>query len=214
MAGTTVSDDGAVLAAFDAALDAAAVDAGEWRRAADLEVRSTMGRSKIDVFRSVLGDDAQALSANAAFEAAYQAQVDTGRVRPLPGAEETVAALRRAGMKVVLLTGFSAGTRDLLVERLGWEHLADAVLCPADAGRGRPAPDLVLSALLRTATSAVSAVAAAGDTANDMRSALAAGAPLRVGVLTGTHDAATLWAAGATHVLADVTAIGDVLGLS
>jgi phosphoglycolate phosphatase-like HAD superfamily hydrolase len=56
-------------------------------------------------------------------------------------------------------------------------------------------------------------VAVAGDTAYDMESGRRAGARVRAGVLTGTHDEATLQAAGATHVLRSVRDLPGVLGI-
>lgn len=210
MAGTTVADDGAVLAAFRDAIDELGVPR-EQRAAMEEFVVRTMGESKIKVFRSLLKDEKRAQEANAAFEHAYERQIDQGAIHPLDGAEDVIRSLRERGLKVALLTGFSPVTRDHLLTSLGWTSIADVALCPAEAGRGRPDPDLVLTALLRTGASAVDAVAAAGDTASDMESARRAGASVRVGVLTGTHDEAELRAAGATDVLASISGLPSLL---
>ena len=55
------------------------------------------------------------------------------------------------------------------------------------------------------------AVAALGDTANDVESALRAGCAIAAGTLTGAHDERQLVAAGATHVVASVTDFADLL---
>jgi phosphoglycolate phosphatase len=214
MAGTTVADDGAVLEAFGAALDALHVDAPDERAGMETYVRDTMGESKIRVFRALFDEEERAQQGNAAFEAAYDRQIDDGRIAPIGGAAEVITVLRDAGLKVALLTGFSAPTRDRLVASLGWSDLADFTLCPSEAGRGRPYPDLVLTALLRSGADDVAAVAVAGDTASDMESGRRAGAAVRAGVLTGTHDADTLRAAGATHVIDSVRDLPSVLGLA
>lgn len=215
MAGTTVADDGLVDAAFDAALAGAGIRPGhprepELRR----HVADTMGQSKIEVFRAVFDEDT-AQAANQAFEAGYLEQIDAGRAVPIPGAAESVAALRDAGIKVALTTGFSRDTQRRLVRALGWQDLADLVLCPQDAGRGRPFPDLVLAALLALPPAErpddVAQVAVVGDTASDVRTGLRAGASVVVGVLTGAHDEAALRAAGATHVLPGVAELPDLL---
>ena len=121
MAGTTVADEGTVLAAFDGAMDQAGLRPGTpgYRRAAEI-VRATMGQSKIEVFRLILGDDAQAAAANRAFEQHYADIVRSGRVEPLPGAERVLRALRAAGIRVCLATGFSPSTRDAVLDALGW----------------------------------------------------------------------------------------------
>jgi phosphoglycolate phosphatase len=212
MAGTTVADDGAVLEAFNGALDALSVDDPTTRAKMESYVRDTMGESKIRVFRALFGDEDRAQQANAAFEAAYDRQVAAGRIAPIDGAADVITTLRESGLKVVLLTGFSASTRDRLIASLGWSDLADFTLCPSEAGRGRPYPDLVLTALLRSGADDVAAVAAVGDTASDMESGRRAGAAIRAGVLTGTHPAETLRRAGATHVLDSVRDLPALLG--
>ncbi|HEY3480449.1 MAG TPA: phosphonatase-like hydrolase [Streptomyces sp.] len=208
MAGTTVADDGLVELAFSRAAAELGVEPGSADHTAKLEyVRATMGESKITVFRALFGDEERARRANSAFELAYAALVDGGRCAPLPGAAEAIAALRADGRKVALTTGFSRTTQDAILDALGWQDIADLTLCPSDAGRGRPYPDMVLTALLRTGTDAVREVAVAGDTAYDMLSGVRAGAALVAGVLTGAHGEAQLRAAGATHVLPSVAAL-------
>ena len=75
-------------------------------------------------------------------------------------------------------------TRDAIIAQLGWGELIDLALSPADAGRGRPWPDLPLTALLRLGGGAVSELAVAGDTASDVESGLRAGA----GIVAGRAD--------------------------
>ena len=70
---------------------------------------------------------------------------------------------------------------------------------------------MVLAAALRARVSSVAAVAVAGDTASDVRTGRNAGAGIVAGVLTGAHDAVTLEAAGATHVLDSVAALPALL---
>lgn len=175
-------------------------------------VRRTMGQSKIDVFTHLAsGDRVLAERATAAFEQAFADAVAAGAAEEIPGAGATLGALRDAGYAVVLTTGFSPATRDAIIDALGWRDLVDDALAPADAGRGRPAPDLVWTAALRTGAHAASRIAVVGDTASDVESGLRAGAGLVVGVLSGAHDRAALEAAGAHVVIDDVTALPGVL---
>jgi phosphonatase-like hydrolase len=213
MAGTTVADDGLVEQAFDAALDELGVTQKAQRASMVAHVRDTMGTSKIEVFRTLFGAEDRALAANIAFEAAYDQAVRGGSVRPIPGALDCIGVLRAAGVKVALTTGFSARTRDLLIEVLGWGDLVDLVLSPVDAGRGRPYPDMILTALLALGAESVAAVAVAGDTAADMVSGRRAGASVVAGVLSGADDRARLIAAGATHVIESVAQLPGLLGL-
>ena len=211
MAGTTVRDDGAVDAAFAAALDAVGVTPGSPRRpAAARVVRETMGWSKADVFAKLL-DPADAARATAAFAAAYETLVVAGSVTPLPGALDVLRALRASGVKVCLTTGFAPSTRDALLAALGWGSEVDLALSPADVGRGRPAPDMVLGAMARLGVADPSAVVVVGDTVSDLEAGTAARAGAVVGVLSGAHDKALLEAAPHTSILADVTGLLDLL---
>jgi phosphonatase-like hydrolase len=202
MAGTTVADDGSVLAAFTAALDRFGPARGSAVHSEAMRiVHDTMGQSKIEVFREILGDEATAQHANDVFEDTYAAEVGAGRVTALPGAAEAITALCDAGIQVCLLTGFSPATRDAIIDRLGWQPLIDLALSPADAGRGRPWPDLPLTALLRLGGGAVSELAVVGDTPSDIETGRRAGAGLVAGVLTGRATRDELEAAKAPHVL-------------
>lgn len=212
MAGTTVLDDGVVEQAFQRAAERTGVaDRMPWAEALDY-VRVTMGQSKIDVFTHLSGGDVLAAArATAEFEGAYAEIVAEQGVSEIPGAGDAIQDLKDAGLAVVLTTGFAPVTRDVLLNGLGWGDLIDLALSPVDAGRGRPAPDLVLTALLRTGATRVSAVAVAGDTTSDIESGRRAGAGFVAGVLSGAHDHRALSAAGADAVLADVTGLRGVL---
>ena len=205
LAGTTVRDDGAVEGAFVDALTA--VGAGPGTGGFDerlARLRATMGRSKLEVFGELVGDDATARRAHDAFEAAYGARLASGAVQPLDGAEDAITALRAAGVRVCLTTGFSPATLAALLEALGWHDRADLALAPGPGVRGRPHPDLILSAVLRLGVDDVRRVAVAGDTASDLLAGTRAGASVVAGVLTGAHDRAALEAAPHTHVLASI----------
>jgi phosphoglycolate phosphatase len=212
MAGTTVSDDGVVMDAFHQSLSDAGITP-ETPRFAEAErvVLETMGQSKIDVFRRVLGLEDAAQRANDVFEQAYADLVRAGWVQPIPGAEEVLAELRSRRIRTCLTTGFSVDTREALLKELGWEHAVDLALSPSDAGRGRPHPDLLWAAMLRLRAQSVDEVAAVGDTASDMQAAQRAGVALRCGVLTGADRSERLRKGGATHVLASVVDLPAML---
>jgi phosphoglycolate phosphatase len=215
MAGTTVADDGSVLAAFSAALESCGPAEGTPGYAAAMRVvHATMGQSKIEVFRRILADEATAQQANQVFEQWYADAVAAGQVTALPGAAETITRLCDAGIRVCLLTGFSPATRDAIIDALGWRPLIDLALSPADAGRGRPWPDLPLTALLRLGGGAVSELAVAGDTPSDVESGRRAGAGLIAGVLTGRAARDELEAAKAPHVLDSVAGLLPLLGVA
>ncbi|WP_406192160.1 HAD hydrolase-like protein [Kitasatospora sp. NBC_01560] len=213
MAGTTVHDDGAVLAAFHQALDTIGIPAGTPEHdTAVAHALATMGQSKIEVFRALTaGDEHFAQLGNQAFENAYDRSVDTEGVREIPGAADTIEHLRSTGHHVVLTTGFSPTTRERILRALGWHDLVTLALSPADAGRGRPHPDLLLTALLRTGTESVHHLAAVGDTTSDLLAAHRAGARIAAAVRTGSHTDADFATVPHTHVLDSVTDLAALL---
>lgn len=208
MAGTTVADDGVVEKAFTAAAGEVGLTGSRFDDAMAV-VRETMGQSKIEVFRRILGDEAAAQQGNAAFERAYGELLDT--VAALPGAVDVLHVLRARGRKVCLTTGFAPVTRDALIAHLAWAPLVNLALSPADAGRGRPFPDMIQLAARRLGVTDPSAVAVAGDTPSDVAAGLAAGASIVAGVLTGTGTREELAAAGATHVLGTIADLPPLL---
>ena len=212
MAGTTVMDDGLVVNAFEAAATAVGVpESGPERERARQYVLDTMGQSKISVFRALFGSEELAQQANAAFERAYEQLIDEGKAAPIAGATDAISRLRENGIRVALTTGFSGTTQEKLLAALGWQSLADLVLAPGDGVRGRPYPDLILTALMRLEADSVFNVAALGDTTSDIESALRAGVAIAAGTLTGAHDDRQLRDAGATHVVGSITDFAELI---
>jgi len=211
MAGTTVRDDGAVEAAFTSALAAVGIAEGTPRYGQAQEVvRATMGWSKAHVFATLL-EPGDAARATGAFADAYEAIVAAGDVTEVPGALEVMRGLRTRGVLVCLTTGFASSTREALLGALGWHGEIDLALSPADVGRGRPAPDMILGAMTRLGVGVPRAVAVVGDTVSDLEAGSRAGAGAVIGVLSGAHDEATLSAAPHTAIIPDVTGLMRVL---
>ncbi|MFC9767409.1 phosphonatase-like hydrolase [Rhodococcus jostii] len=212
MAGTTVEDSGLVQQSFLAADAHAGLSKTDEDRRRMLDyVSDTMGQSKIVVFRHLSGgNEEQAQAANKEFERCYSQLVDDGRCSAIPGAEELFGSLREQGIKTALTTGFAHETQMSIIRALGWQDVADVVLCPGDGVRGRPFPDLALTALMRTGAPSVQSMVVLGDSTSDVTTGLRAGALASVGVLTGAHDATQLSEAGATHVL---DSVADLPGL-
>ncbi|HEV2360492.1 MAG TPA: phosphonatase-like hydrolase [Acidimicrobiales bacterium] len=210
MAGTTVRDGGLVDMAFADAMAEVGLPE-EAMPAARQYVHDTMGLPKGVVFRALLdGDESRADAAVRAFDASVMRAIAAGSVEELPGAAEAIAALRAEGISVCLTTGFTADVQHAIADHLGWRDKVDLLLAPSPGVRGRPYPDLVLSAVMRMRIDDVREVAVAGDTANDLLTGHRAGAGVVAGVLTGSHGRAELEAAPHTHIL---DSIADLPGL-
>jgi phosphoglycolate phosphatase len=211
MAGTTVRDDGVVDEAFVSALSSVGVEPDSLRfESAQTYVRDTMGQSKADVFAALLKPD-EAARATEAFARAYEEIVAAGRVEPMAGALRVFDALHAHGVKICLTTGFAPSTRDALITSLGWHEHVDLALSPADSGRGRPHPDMILDAMQRLDVGDAAAVAVVGDTVSDLEAGTNAGAGAVIGVLSGAHDRATLMTAPHTDLIDDITELLGVL---
>src|SRR5205807_10577183 len=112
---------------------------------------------------------------------------------------------------ICLMSSVSRPAMSLIVERLDWGQRVDLVLCADDVARGFPWPDLILSADLRLGIGGVRDVVAVTVTEGGALSAQRAGARLIVGVLSDVDDAGRLRRAGATHLLADIGDLPDLL---
>jgi phosphonatase-like hydrolase len=165
-----------------------------------------------DVMRSLFPDDEiRAQAANLAFERSFQAAVDRFGVLPLPGANEALAKLTAAGVKICLVSSLSRSALSQIMERLDWWQRADLVLCADDVARGFPWPDLILTAVLRLGIADVRDVAVVTATEGGVLAAQRAGSQFVVGMLSDIDDTSRLRRAGATHLLADIGELPDLV---
>jgi phosphonatase-like hydrolase len=172
----------------------------------------TRGWPPADVMRILFPEDEiRAQVANLAFERSFRAAADRFGVLPLPGASEALAKLSAAGIKICLMSSLSRPALNLIMERLDWEQRADLVLCADDVARGFPWPDLILTAVLRLGIGDVRDVVVVTASEGGALSAQRAGARSVVGVLSDVDDGGRLRRAGATHLLADVGELPDLV---
>lgn len=135
---------------------------------------------------------------------------------PIPGITDAMAALRSAGIRIALTTGFDRDVVDSLLAALGWEgdSTVDAVVCGSDVTAGRPAPFMIFQAMEKLGVTDVSRVLVAGDTPRDLQAGTNSGAALVVGVLSGAGDAVELGRYRHTHLLASVADLPALLEVS
>jgi HAD superfamily hydrolase (TIGR01509 family) len=128
-------------------------------------------------------------------------------LRVLPGARELVRHCHDAGLATVFAS--SAGGREVQVLRklLDVEDAIDYATSADDAGRSKPAPDLVQIALSKVEVDAVDAVFV-GDAVWDVHACRDAGVTC-VGLECGGTGAAELRDAGAVAVYRDPTDLLD-----
>ena len=213
-AGTAMKEEGTVLVAYRLALTEFDIPFTE----EDLAARR--GASKRAVFQELAGrvrapDEAGVVAdkALAAFEDALHREYESGPVREIDGAGAAVAAMRKAGIKVALTSGFERGVVDLLVRRLDWADLFDRVYASDDAPAGRPAPYLIYRAMMDLGVHDVGRVCVVGDTPLDLQAASNARAGWVVGVLSGAHGLETLGTTPHTHLLPSIASLPKLLGV-
>jgi phosphoglycolate phosphatase len=142
------------------------------------------------VLRDQYGFDEQLVSRLVRRYRELYPEVVIAETKPMPGADQALAAVRAKGGRTLVVTGKYGPNAALHVEAFGWEvdHLSGDVFATA---KGR---------VLRSEGAAVYV----GDHIGDIIGARAAGA-LAVAVATGPCDAGTLAEAGADVVLDDLT---------
>lgn len=214
MAGTTIEDAGQVPQAFTEVLRNHGIAITE------TELSALRGASKRDAIRHFAArKDATDLEARTDlifgdFRSHLSKLFRSGGVRPIAGAGEAIALLRNQGIKVALNTGFDRTIVDLVVEAVGWQSVADAIVCGDDVANGRPAPDLILKCMAKTGIADAKSVMAVGDTVLDLRAGRQAGVGWVVGVLSGAHRRAQLEAEAPDHIIASVAELPALLKLS
>lgn len=122
------------------------------------------------------------------------------RRRPLPGARELLATLRRAGVPFAIATSGRRPEIDASLEVLGIDHEV-VVVERGDVPRAKPEPDLFLAAAERLGIEA-GACYAVGDAVWDLLAARRAGM-LGIGLLSGGYGEDELVRTGAFRVYRD-----------
>jgi phosphonatase-like hydrolase len=214
MAGTTVYDGDAVSSSFHSALAQAGVKANP------ALVRSVMGLHKPEAIRILLEAAGRRFSEQdvaAIHEHFVSRMLDYYRtdpaVREIAGAATTFAALRSAGIKVALNTGFNRMIADVLLARLGWHvpEVIDAVVTSDEVLRGRPHPDMIRSLMVRLGIREAAGVAKVGDTRADLEEGANAGCGVNIGVTSGTFTREELQASPHTHIVTSVREVPGIL---
>jgi len=189
VAGTTVIDGGAVVECLMQVLQ-------KRIRVSVSDAMAVMGLPKPVAIRRLLSADGVPdtdldRAVHDAHEEFRAAMIDRYRHGPLvaaEGAEPVFSALRRAGVRVALDTGFSRDILDAVIDRLGWAAgTIDFSIASDEVPHGRPHPDLIFRAMALAGTTDPGDVVKVGDTPSDMEQGLAAGCGRVVGVTYGTH---------------------------
>jgi phosphoglycolate phosphatase len=211
--GTTVADDAILERAYAEAIATQGIVTGTAAYARSMaQVHRARGKAVIDVLRELFpANEARAQAAYVAFDRSLSGIVQRAGVRPVPGAAEVLAELARSGFRICVMSSVSRRQLSAFLTALDWQDRIDLLLGADDVPRGCPAPDPVLQAMLRLGVDDVRETVVVQSTESGVLSGRRAGAGVVAAVLTGTHPAARLRQAGATHVLASVADLPAVL---
>jgi len=134
-------------------------------------------------------------------------------IEPLPHAEETLAALRAAGIKVGINTGFSRDIADTIVTRLQWREkgLIDYVVGSDEVELGRPHPYMIQKMMLEGGITDPLQVVKVGDTEVDVREGQNVGCKYVIAVTTGAFTREQLEPYKPTHIIDDIAQVIDII---
>ncbi len=124
-------------------------------------------------------------------------------VRPLPGAAELLAELKRRGLNVVIASSGEPEQTARLLEKVGGDRTSDDRTTSGDVEASKPAPDLIEVAIEKVAGSRAAVV---GDAVWDIAAAQDQNRYC-VGLLTGGFGEGELREAGADRVYATPQAL-------
>lgn len=199
MAGTTVDEDNIVYKTLQKSIQALGIEV-------DLQSCLTYGSGKekskaiYDVLNSpnvksglsaiqVSDLDNLTQEAFAKFKILLETAYTPESIKAFDGMEEFFQFLHERNIKVVLNTGYDRKTAEKILDILGWKvgETVDFLITADDVEQGRPAPDMILSAMQKTNIQKPIRVLKAGDTCVDIEEGRNAGCEFLVAVLTGAQ---------------------------
>jgi phosphonatase-like hydrolase len=212
--GTMVADDGMIERAYAEACATQGIVPGTAAYARSMvRIHQARGQPPVEVFRTLFPEaPGRAEAAALSFERSFRTAVERSGLAPAAGAEDAIGAIRDSGTRICVITCLSRRLLGIAMDTVGWWRRVDLALCPEDAPRGCPWPDLVLTAMLRVGVNDVREAAFAGTTGSAVLSGQRAGSGIVAGVLTGAHTKERLQGAGATDIIDTVAELPDLLG--
>ncbi|GGZ14016.1 phosphatase [Echinicola pacifica] len=215
MAGTSVDEDNVVYKTVHQVI----LDLG-YKVTLEEVLKHGAGKEKLQAITDTLAActdsteiEEEAKHAFANFKPSLIEAYETLNVKTFEGVEELFEALHKAGIKVVLNTGYDQRIAEMLVKKLGWEvgKQIDGLVTSDQVERGRPHPDMILKAMELTQIEDPKLVLKAGDSAIDIEEAKAAGCGLSVGVLSGAQTRDQLALAKPDYILETITELRALL---
>jgi phosphonatase-like hydrolase len=215
MAGTTVSEGGAVYQCLRDTLAASGIDVPV---EAIHEVKGTDKREALRVLVERTAPGSPLLGHMAEIHQDFvRRMIEFYRSDPsvgeMPGASETFRWLKAQGIKTALNTGFSRDIAQTLIDRLGWERdgLIDASVTSDEVERGRPHPDMIRHLMQKLGVTDSQRIAKIGDAPADLMEGKNAGCGLVIGVTKGSSTREQLESLPHDYLIGTVAELPELL---
>ena len=205
--GTLFDSFDAIVHAFNAALERHGRPPAPRERVAGL-----IGRPLVEMFPAIAAD-ADAAAVEALIEAYREIflPICVPMSRLLPGARETVVALRAAGRHLGIATNRTGGGARYMLRGFDLEDAFEGIVGFGDVERGKPDPE-ALRVLMRQFGVRPEETLMVGDAPLDIAAGKNAGT-FTVGIPTGHYPRADLEALGADALIARLDELPALLGL-
>jgi HAD superfamily hydrolase (TIGR01509 family) len=121
----------------------------------------TFGRRSMDVLRDLLGEhltDDDVLQIGAAKEVSFRRQVLTSELAPLAGVADWLPKLRAAGWRQAIASSAPHANIEAVLDRLDLHAAFDAIVGEEDVQRGKPDPQVFLTAASRLGVAPLRAI--------------------------------------------------------
>jgi phosphonatase-like hydrolase len=217
MAGTTVSEGGAVYQALRDTLAANGLDVPAEA------LHDVRGLNKREALQRLIENSDMRDELSPGLDAIHEDFVermiafyrDDPSVDEMPGASETFRRLKARGIRVALNTGFSREIAQTLIDRLGWERdgLIDASVASDEVGAGRPHPFMIRDLMQRFGIADAGRVAKVGDAPADLHEGRNAGCGLVIGVTSGASTREQLLPHPHDRLIGSVADLPALLGV-
>lgn len=214
MAGTTVSDDDAVAAAFQKAFSMHGFSVS-----AD-EVKPLMGYKKTHAIQKVLemnetfyNDDLVEIIHNDFVDEMIDHYESSPEVKPAPYAEDILIWLKEKGIRVAMNTGFPREIADVIIDRFQWleKKLVDEYIASDEVEHGRPFPYMIRKLMESGGITDSKEVAKVGDTEVDINEGRNAGCGLVIAITSGAFTRDQLQQYRPDYVIDNLKELQDII---
>lgn len=197
MAGTTINENNLVYHTLHEALVHGGVNVSfeqVLRQGAGMEKRAAIAAVVDAVLEPEFSSEALIDRLFDSFKIELAKGYEQAEVLPQPTTLKVFEALRQAGIKIVLNTGYNRATAQTLIAKLGWQigEDIDLLVTADDVELGRPSPAMIEKAIQYFGITDPSTTVKVGDSTVDIAEGRNAGCGLVVGVTTGAHTTAQL----------------------